>query len=106
MAPATNAEPRRVASGCTSDHSAKINPTQQEELDSIQAMASLYILVASQYMENGTTTINHREEISVEVDGSNVDDLLFLSLCYETLIRKEQFEAALASFAEDSVRVI
>ena len=33
-------------------------------------------------------------------------DLRFLSLCYETLVRKEQFKAALASFAEDSVRVI
>ena len=33
-------------------------------------------------------------------------NLRILTLCYETLIRKEQFEAALATLAEDSVRVI
>ena len=104
MAPATDAEPRRVASGCTSDHSAKMTPQQQAECESRQAMASLHI--ASQYMEIGTKTIYLREDISFEVDCNNVDDFLFLSLCSETLIRKEQFEAALASFAEDSVRVI
>ena len=82
MAPATDAEPLRVASGCASDHSAEMNPTQQAELDSRQAMASLYF--ASQYMENGTTTIYLSEDNSVEVDCNNVDDLLFLSLCYDS----------------------
>ena len=84
-----------------------MKPTQQAELDSRQAMA-LSVCITSQYLENGTTTIYLSEDISVEVlvDCNNVDDLLFHSLCYATLIRKEQFEAALASFAEDSVTVI
>ena len=69
MAPATDAEPRRVASGCTSDHSAKMTPQQQAEFESRQAMASLYI--ASQYIENGTTTIYLSEDFSVEVDCNN-----------------------------------
>jgi hypothetical protein len=34
MAPATDAEPRRVASGCTSDHSVKMTPQQQAEFES------------------------------------------------------------------------
>ena len=33
MAPATDAEPQRIASGCTSDHSAKMTPPQQAELE-------------------------------------------------------------------------
>ena len=33
MAPATDAEPRRVASGCTSDHSAEITPSHQAKLE-------------------------------------------------------------------------
>ena len=53
MKSATDAEPQRVASGCTSDHSAKMIPTQWAELGSKQAMASSYI--APDYMENETT---------------------------------------------------
>ena len=86
MAPATDAEPQRVASGCTADHSAKMTPTQQAEFESRRAMASIY--VASQYMEDGTTTIYLREDFSVEVDCDNVDDLRVLKLFYETHIRK------------------
>ena len=33
MAPATDAEPRRVARGCTSDHSAEMTPSYQAELE-------------------------------------------------------------------------
>ena len=33
MALATDAEPRREASGCTSDHSAEMTPSHQAELE-------------------------------------------------------------------------
>ena len=36
MAPAADAEPRRVESGCTSDHSAEMIPPQPGELESKQ----------------------------------------------------------------------
>ena len=56
MAPATDAEQQHIASGCsTSDHSAKMIPMQWAEFESKQAMTSLYI--ASEYMENETTTV-------------------------------------------------
>ena len=33
MAPANDAEPQRIASGCTSGHSEKVTPTQRAELE-------------------------------------------------------------------------
>ena len=71
MAPATDAE-QRVASGCTSYHSAKMTPCHQAEFESRQEMASLDI--ASQYMEYGTTSTYLSEDFSVEEDCINVDD--------------------------------
>ena len=100
MAQANDAEPQRRASGCASVHSVEMNPPQQDELDSKQAMISLYI--ASQYMERETTTI----DVPVEVDWNNVDDFLILSLCSTELIREGRDGAAMASSAEDSVRVM
>ena len=64
MAPATDAEPRRVASGCTLDHGAEITPSHQAELEFRQETASSYI--ASQYMEH-QETIND----STEIDWNN-----------------------------------
>ena len=81
MAPATDAEPRHVASGCTSDHSAKITPQQKAELEFGQAMASSYI--ASQYME-------HKETIndSTEIDWNNGDEFLILPKRLTELLRE------------------
>ena len=72
MAPATDAEPWSLASGCTSDHSAEMTPLQQAELEFRHAMASLYI--ASQYMEH-QKTINY----PTEVDWNYGDEFLVLS---------------------------
>ena len=44
MAPATDAEPQRLASGCTSDHSAKMTPTQRAELGSKHVSQAVYSL--------------------------------------------------------------
>ena len=104
MAPATDAELWRVASGCTSDHSAEMTPQQQAELEIRQAMASLYI--ASQYMEIGTKTIYLLEDLSFEVDCNKEDDWKILSQFLEIIIRRERLEAAFASCTRDSVRVI
>ena len=93
MAPAIDAEPQSIASGCTSDQSAKMNPMQQAELNSKQAMPSLYI--ASQSMKKEPTTI----DVPVKVDWSNVDDFLILSLCSTELIREGRDGAAMASSA-------
>ena len=103
MAPATDAEPRRVASGCTSDHSAKMTPQQQAEFESRQAMASLHI--ASQYMEIGTKTIYLREDISFEVDCDKEGDWKIPSQFLEIIIRRKLLEAAFASCTRDSERV-
>ena len=72
MAPATDAEPRRVASGSTSDHRAEMPPSHQAELEFRQAMASSYI--TSQYMEHQETIID-----STEIDWNNGDQFLILS---------------------------
>jgi hypothetical protein len=73
MAPANDAESQRVAAwvGCTSVHSAEMTPMQQAELESKQAIASLYI--ASQYMAH-QVTINH----STEINGNNGDEYIIL----------------------------
>ena len=100
MAQANDAEQPCRASGCTSVHSAEMIPTQHAELESKQAVTLLYI--ASQYIENETTTIN----VPVEVGLNNVDGFLILSLCSTELIREGIDGAAIVSSAENSVRVI
>ena len=101
MAPATDAEPRRVASGCTSDHSAKMTPQQQAEFESRQAMASSYI--ASQYMEH-QETIND----STEIDWNNGDELLILSQRSTRALKEARARAAMARpvSEDESVKVI
>ena len=89
MAPATDAEPRRVASGCTSDHSAEITPSHQAELKFRQAMASSYI--ASHYMEH-QETIND----STEIDWNNGDEFLILSQRSTRALKEERARAAMA----------
>ena len=72
MAQATDAEaaePQRVASSYTTDHSVKMIPTQWAELGSIQAITLLCI--ASEYVELETTTINNSV---TEEDCDNWDD--------------------------------
>ena len=58
--------------------------------------------IASQYMENETTTI----DVPVEVYWNKVDDFLMLSPCSTKLIREGRDGAAMASSAKDSVTVI
>ena len=99
MAPATDAEPRRVASGCTSDHSAKMTQQQQAEFEFRQAMASSYI--ASQYMEH-QETIND----STEIDWNNGDEFLILS--QRSALKEARAQAATARpvSEDESVKVI
>ena len=86
------AQPRHGASGCASDHSADMIPLQQSELESIEAITSSYI--ASQYMDNETTTI---DDFLSEVDWNNVDNsLINLSLCSTELIRLGRARSAMA----------
>ena len=100
MAPATDAEPQRVASGCTSDHSAKMIPTQWAELGSKQAMTSSYI--APDYMENETTI----DDSVPEEDCNNWDDHVILSRRSTELVRAARARVAVARAGEELTRII
>jgi hypothetical protein len=63
MALANDAEQQHRASGCTSVHSVEMTPMQQAELESKQAMTSLYI--ASQYMEHHKTIKDSPRSIEI-----------------------------------------
>ena len=101
MAPATDAEPWRVASGCTSDHSVEMTPSHQAELEFRQAMASSYI--ASQNMEHQETIYD-----STEIDWNNGDQFLKLPKSSLKLLRAERARTAMARpvSEDESVKVI
>ena len=101
MTPTTDAEPWRVASGCTSDHSAKMTPQQQAELEFRQAMASSYI--ASQHMEHQETTIDY-----TEIDWNNEDQFLILPKSSSKVLTAVRARAAVARpvSEDESVKVI
>ena len=98
MAPATDAEPQRVASGCTSDYCAEMTPSQ---LEFRQAMASSYI--ASQYMDH-QETIND----STEINRNNGDEVLILSQRLTRALKEARSRAAMARpvSEDESVKVI
>jgi hypothetical protein len=104
MAPATDAEPQHVASCCTSDHSAKMIPTQWAELGSKQAMTSSCI--APDYMENETTIDNSVPVKLPEEDCNNCDDYVILSRRSTELIWAARARAAVARAGEESTRII
>ncbi len=102
MAPATDAEPQRIASGCRSDHSAKMIPTQWAELGSKQAMASSYI--APDYMENETII---EDSVSEEdCHGNNWDDRVILLRRSTELVKAARVRAAIAREREELTRFI